>query len=67
MALNYGTNSVRFPAPVYSGDEVRLSATLSKVEESPDGSTKLFIHAEMESNAASKPVCVAELITLVRF
>ncbi|SMD42158.1 NADPH:quinone reductase [Aquiflexum balticum DSM 16537] len=67
MALNYGTNSVRFPAPVYSGDKVRLSATLSKVEETPDGSTKLFIHAEMESNAASKPVCVAEVITLVRF
>lgn len=67
MALNYGTNSVRFPAPVYSGDEVRLSAILSKLEENPDGSIKLFIHAEMESNAASKPVCVAELITLVRF
>lgn len=67
MALNYGTNSVRFPAPVYSGDEVRLSATLSKVEENPDGSIKLFIHAEMESNTASKPVCVAEVITLLRF
>jgi NADPH:quinone reductase len=67
MALNYGTNNVRFPAPVYSGDEVRLSATLSKVEENPDGSTKLFIHAEMESFSASKPVCVAEVITLVRF
>ena len=67
MALNYGTNSVRFPAPVYSGDKVRLSATLSKVEENPDGSVKLFIHAEMESDSASKPVCVAEVITLVRF
>ncbi|WP_373524511.1 zinc-binding dehydrogenase [Aquiflexum sp.] len=67
MALNYGTNSVRFPAPVYSGDKVRLSATLSKVEENPDGSVKLFIHAEMESDSASKPVCVAEVITLVKF
>lgn len=67
MALNYGTNSVRFPAPVFSGDKVRLSATLSKLEENPDGSIKLFIHAEMESNATPKPVCVAEVITLVRF
>ncbi|WP_194973537.1 zinc-binding dehydrogenase [Aquiflexum lacus] len=67
MALNYGTNSVRFPAPVYSDDKVRLSATLSKVEEAPDGSIKLFVHAEMESDSASKPVCVAEVITLVRF
>jgi NADPH:quinone reductase len=67
MALNYGVNKVRFPAPVYSGDQIRLKATLTNVEESPDGSTKLFIQAEMESNHADKPVCVAELITLVRF
>jgi NADPH:quinone reductase-like Zn-dependent oxidoreductase/acyl dehydratase len=67
MALNYGVNKVRFPSPVYSGDQIRLKATLTNVEESPDGNTKLFIHAEMESNHADKPVCVAELITLVRF
>lgn len=67
MALNYGVNKVRFPSPVYSGDQIRLKATLTNMEESPDGNTKLFIQAEMESNHADKPVCVAELITLVRF
>ncbi|MCH6199828.1 zinc-binding dehydrogenase [Aquiflexum sp. LQ15W] len=67
MALNYGVNKVRFPAPVYSGDQIRLKATLTNVEESPDANTKLFIQATMESNHADKPVCVAELITLVRF
>lgn len=67
MALNYGVNKVRFPSPVYSGDQIRLNATLTNVEESPDGNTKLFIQATMESNQADKPVCVAELITLVRF
>ncbi|WP_113926085.1 zinc-binding dehydrogenase [Cognataquiflexum aquatile] len=67
MALNYGVNKVRFPSPVYSGDQIRLKATLTNLEESPDGNTKLFIQAEMESNHAEKPVCVAELITLVRF
>lgn len=67
MALNYGANKVRFPSAVYSGDKIRLKATLSNVEESPDGSIKLFIRAEMESNNANKPVYVAELITLVRF
>lgn len=67
MALNYGVNKVRFPSPVYSGDQIRLKATLTNLEESPDGNTKLFIQAEMESNQADKPVCVAELITLVRF
>lgn len=67
MALNYGVNKARFPSPVYSGDQIRLKATLTNMEESPDGNTKLFIQAEMESNHADKPVCVAELITLVRF
>lgn len=67
MALNYGANSVRFPAPVYSGDQLRLQASIAKIEENPDGSIKLFIHAEMESDNATKPVCVAEMISVVRF
>jgi acyl dehydratase len=66
MALNYGVNKVRFPAPVYSGDQVRLKARLINVEETNDSGFKLFIHAEMESRSSEKPVCVAELITLVR-
>jgi NADPH:quinone reductase len=67
MALNYGVNKVRFPSPVYSGDQVRLKASIVKLEETPDGSIKLFIHAEMESDTSSKPVCVAEMISMVRF
>jgi NADPH:quinone reductase len=67
MALNYGVNKVRFPSPVYSGDQVRLKASIDKLEETPDSSIKLFIHAEMESNASKKPVCVAEMISMVRF
>lgn len=66
MALNYGVNKVRFPAPVYSGDQVRLKERLINVEETNAGGFKLFIHAEMESRGSEKPVCVAELITLVR-
>jgi len=67
MALNYGVDKVRFPSPVYSGDQVRLKASIAKLEETSDGSIKLFIHAEMESNASPKPVCVAEMISMVRF
>ncbi len=67
MALNYGVNKVRFPAPVFSGDMVRIKAVLLKVEENPDGSVKLFIQGEMRSNHSDKPVCVAELISLIRF
>ncbi|MGY6742878.1 MAG: zinc-binding dehydrogenase [Cecembia sp.] len=67
MALNYGVNKVRFPAPVFSGDQVRLMARLTNLEENPDGSLKLYIEAEMESDASNKPVCVAEMISMVRF
>jgi len=67
MALNYGVNKVRFPAPVFSGDQVRLKARLTNLEENPDGSLKLYIEAEMESDASNKPVCVAEMISMVRF
>ena len=67
MALNYGTEKVRFPAPLYSGNKVRLTATLSKLEENPDGSVKLFIQTQMVSDESEKPVCVAELISLIKF
>ena len=67
MAMNYGTEKVRFPAPLFSGDQVRLTASLSKLEENPDGSVKLFIHTQMVSDKSEKPICVAELITLVKF
>lgn len=67
MALNYGTEKVRFPAPLYSGDSVRLHASISKVEDRPDGSVSLHIQATMEAKTSDKPVCVAEVITIVRF
>nr|WP_293015962.1 MaoC family dehydratase [Mongoliibacter sp.] len=66
MALNYGTDKVRFPAPLYSGDQVQLKASVQKVETNADGSAKIFLLAEMYSAHSDKPVCVAEMISLVR-
>ncbi|GHB38614.1 zinc-binding dehydrogenase [Mongoliitalea lutea] len=67
MALNYGTEKVRFPAPLYSGDSIRLHASIIKVEDRPDGAVSLHIQATMEAQNSEKPVCVAEIITIVRF
>jgi acyl dehydratase len=67
MALNYGTEKVRFPAPVYSGDKICLQASLAKIEENQDGSAKVFSKIELHSDHADKPVCVAEVISMVRF
>jgi NADPH:quinone reductase len=66
MALNYGVNQVRFPAPVFSGDQVRLQATLAKVEMDPLKGIKLYINAVMHAAGRDKPVCVAEMITLIK-
>ena len=35
MAVNYGLNKVRFPAPVPVGSKIRLGATLAEVKDVP--------------------------------
>jgi acyl dehydratase len=59
MAVNYGLNKVRFPAPVPIGSRLRLTATLTDVEEIKGG-LQLTVSAVMESQSGGKPVCVAE-------
>jgi acyl dehydratase len=64
MAVNYGLNKVRFPAPVPVGSKVRLTATLKDVEEIKGG-YQLTAAATIERDGSDKPVCIAELV--VRF
>jgi acyl dehydratase len=59
MAVNYGLNKVRFPAPVPVGSKVRLTATLADVEEIKGG-YQLTVAAVIEREGADKPVCIAE-------
>jgi acyl dehydratase len=59
--VNYGLNSVRFPAPVPSGAKIRLGATVAEVTEIRGG-FQLTVDAVVESDAAEKPVCVAQLV-----
>jgi acyl dehydratase len=59
MAVNYGLNKVRFPAPVPVGSKIRLTATLADVEEVPGGLQVTFA-AVIERERSDKPVCVAE-------
>jgi acyl dehydratase len=64
MAVNYGLNKVRFPAPVPVGSQLRLTATLKDVEEITGG-YQLTASAVIEREGGDKPVCIAELV--VRF
>jgi acyl dehydratase len=63
MAVNYGTNRVRFPAAVPSGSRIRGRFRVSSVEDASLGE-RATIEATVECEGAEKPVCVAELVVL---
>jgi acyl dehydratase len=58
-AVNYGLNKVRFPAPVPVGSKLRLSATITDVEQ-VKGGWQVTVAAVVERQGGDKPVCVAE-------
>jgi len=62
MGINYGTNKVRFPAPVPVGSRIRLTATLVDVEE-VKGGLQIVVGGVIEREGGDKPVCVVESLT----
>lgn len=65
MTVNYGLDKLRFPAPVPVGSSVRLTLTISSVEQRPNGTTVLHTEATVECDATTRPVCVAHTLTLL--
>jgi acyl dehydratase len=61
MAVNYGLNKVRFPAPVPSGSRIRGTFRVASVEEANWG-FQATMTATVEREGGDKPVCVAELV-----
>ena len=59
MGVNYGLNKVRFPSPVPVGAKVRLTATLSGIEDITGGK-QLTFSCVIEREGGDKPVCIAE-------
>lgn len=59
MAINYGLNRVRFPAPVLAGSKIRARVVLQSVKDLPDGVEATYL-VTIEAEGASKPSCVAE-------
>ncbi len=62
MGINYGTNKVRFPAPVPAGARVRASGTLASVDEVPGG-YQVVADVAIEVEGSEKPACVAESVS----
>jgi acyl dehydratase len=61
MAVNYGLNKVRFPAPVPVGSRVRGTFHVDSVDPQ-DWGFQAQMTATVERDGGDKPVCVAELI-----
>ncbi len=62
LAINYGLNKVRFPAPVPVGTAVRATVTVISVEE-VTGGVQAISQVVVEAQGIDKPCCVAETVT----
>jgi acyl dehydratase len=64
MGVNYGSNKVRFPAPVPMGSRVRAAIELISLEAGSMGvtcTTKVTIEIE----GGAKPACIAEILSVL--
>src|SRR4051812_27243780 len=61
MGVNYGTEKVRFPAPVPVGSRVRAGATMSSATPF-DGGVQMNLDVAVEIEGASKPAMVATIV-----
>ncbi|WP_306319325.1 MULTISPECIES: MaoC family dehydratase [unclassified Streptomyces] len=62
MGVNYGTNKVRFPAPVPVGSRLRATGKVTNVEDVPGG-VQVSVAFTVEREGGDKPVCVAESVS----
>jgi acyl dehydratase len=61
--INYGSNKVRFTAPVPAGSRVRLHQVLKSVENIAGG-VRLTFDSTIEVEGSDKPALVAETLSL---
>ena len=63
--LNYGSNRVRFTAPVPAGARIRLKQKLVKVEPVEDNGFRVTSEMTMEVEGNTRPAMVAETLSVV--
>ncbi|MDQ8701119.1 MaoC family dehydratase [Streptomyces sp. LHD-70] len=64
MGINYGIESVRFPAIVPVGSRVRVGAELLHVNKGATGA-RCRTRVTVERKGGDRPVCVAETLSLL--
>ncbi len=63
--VNYGSNRVRFTAPVPAGARIRLKQRLVKVEPVEDNGLRITSEMTMEVEGNTRPAMVAETLSIV--
>ncbi|MFP3948742.1 MAG: MaoC family dehydratase [Gemmatimonadota bacterium] len=66
LAVNYGLNRVRFPAPVPAGSRIRARTTLKEVTE-VKGGLQVIREVTVEVEGNEKPACFAETVSRLYF
>jgi len=64
QVINYGSNRIRFPAPVRVGDSIRARARLLGLEPRAGG-VVARVSTTVNVDSSTKPVCVAETLSLI--
>jgi acyl dehydratase len=64
MAINYGSDKVRFLEPVRVGSEVRAKVRLADVKEKGPGRYLFKTHVTVEIKDSEKPALIAEILSM---
>jgi acyl dehydratase len=62
LAVNYGWNKVRFPAPVLVGARLRCYAQIVEVSEVGGGWHQVVTRYTVDAEGGEKPACVADSV-----
>jgi acyl dehydratase len=62
MGVNYGTDKVRFPAPVPVGSRIRAGGEIVAVEE-VKGGVQVVVRVTIEIEGKDRPACVVDTIS----
>jgi len=65
MFINYGSDKIRYLAPVKVGSNIRSISTLKAVREKSPGQYLLTSNVVVEIEGEETPALVADLLTLV--
>lgn len=67
MGLNYGSDRVRFPAPVRVGSRLRGSGRMLSVTPLGDGGVQCVIQVTVELEGSERPACVVDSLNRYYF